>query len=307
MKKETLVPHFLVAGMPRCATTYLYHNLAKHPSIFLPFRKEPAYFGTNFDQGIQWYQSLFRDRRAGQICGDVSPPVFFDDNAVSRIKSYPAGLKIIFIVRDPAEWALSLYAQFKSFTFNMPPFAEFLDGFIWANGNKKVPIRITNGHLVDRVNEYRAEFGRNLLLYNFDFFSSNPLLILNTIEDFLGISRYFEPGNFDDVKINASARRNVKLISYLLSRELTIGVIERCVPRRLTLFLRGRFDFFSAAGGPSNRQYRHAEEDGRIAKELLADQRRSVNELFEAGPVQLGDGTPVLEWPCDSGAGDGRL
>jgi hypothetical protein len=64
---------FIIPGMPRCATTFLYHNLQKHPSVFCPFRKETNYFSVNYHKGIDWYRHLYREIRPGQIGADVSP------------------------------------------------------------------------------------------------------------------------------------------------------------------------------------------------------------------------------------------
>ena len=43
---------FIVYGMPRTGTTYLYHALADHPQIYVPYRKESMFFSVNFDKGI---------------------------------------------------------------------------------------------------------------------------------------------------------------------------------------------------------------------------------------------------------------
>ena len=39
-------PNFLIIGPQRTGTTWLYHNLKKHPEIFLPQVKETYYFST---------------------------------------------------------------------------------------------------------------------------------------------------------------------------------------------------------------------------------------------------------------------
>ena len=49
----------VVAGMARAGTTFLYHNFMLHPDIYVPARKELAFFSYNYDHGYDWYQSFF--------------------------------------------------------------------------------------------------------------------------------------------------------------------------------------------------------------------------------------------------------
>ena len=119
----------VVIGMPRGSTTYLYHNLNKHPNIFCPFRKEVNYFNANFKKGLNWYNSLFEEQRDDQASVDVSPPCFMDPDSDQRIKDYNPNMKVLLIIRDPEEWALSFYHQFASFNYNMMPFSEFVKGY----------------------------------------------------------------------------------------------------------------------------------------------------------------------------------
>ena len=107
--------HVIVAGMPRSATTYLYHMLQRHPQIFTPYIKEINYFVAKYDRGIDWYVELFKDAAPYQITFDVSPATFLDPEADQRIMQHFPQAKILVMVRDPLEWCLSFYSQFKSF------------------------------------------------------------------------------------------------------------------------------------------------------------------------------------------------
>nr|MBA3587010.1 sulfotransferase [Chloroflexota bacterium] len=41
------LPDFFIVGAPKCGTTALYDYLAPHPDVFMPFHKEPLYFGSD--------------------------------------------------------------------------------------------------------------------------------------------------------------------------------------------------------------------------------------------------------------------
>ena len=75
------VPDFFIVGHPKCGTTALYEMLRRHPQIFMPALKEPAYFATDLRSRFQrkasgqlpvtlaQYLSLFDGRGAGTAGG----------------------------------------------------------------------------------------------------------------------------------------------------------------------------------------------------------------------------------------------
>ncbi|TQV80220.1 sulfotransferase domain-containing protein [Aliikangiella coralliicola] len=290
MPKSAKVPLFVVAGMPRGATTFLYHYLSQHPEIFLPFRKEINYFNVKNNLGIDWYLSLYREMDSELIAGDISPLCFFNRDSISEIKAYSKEVKVILVIRDPAEWAVSFYYQFKSFTNNMPSLNEFLTkGHLYNVGDEQLFLKFSGNWIGERIKEYQAEFGDNVLIYNFSYFKKNPLNVLKTIEQFLDISNYFTSENFDNRRINESKRRNIRLVSWLLSRELVINTIGKLVPRKLIMKLRALFDRISSKNrGESSKNATHTDRDIEIASEFFREDTVKVSELFKESPVLIG-------------------
>ena len=96
---------FIVYGMPRTGTTYLYHALAQHPDIFVSYRKESLFFSVNFEKGLDWYQSLFADKRAGEIAADINPTYFMDDSSLGRVLDFKPDVKAVLGVRDPIDYS----------------------------------------------------------------------------------------------------------------------------------------------------------------------------------------------------------
>lgn len=293
MNSSNNFPLFIVAGMPRGGTTFLYHNLNKHPRIFLPFRKEVNFFNVKYDSGVQWYNNLYRERDKDQVCGDISPPYFLDTETIRKIKDFNPGTKVIFSVRDPVDYALSFYSQFHSFTFNMPPFSDFLNGYEYKVNDKTLWVKFKNNYIIDTLELFMSEFGENMLLFDFSLIKQDSLTVLQAIERFIGVPGFFQKGNYDDVKINASDRKNIKLLSSLLHQEWLISFIQKVFPRKLTLFFRNRFDKVSAdkaSSGPAPRPY--TEADIKLAETELAAQRVRVKSLFEKSPIISGSKEP---------------
>ena len=108
------VPEFLIAGAPRCGTTWLYHLLERHPGIYMakPVRPEPKFFlvDETYARGLDWYLSTwFADVPTGRIAGEKSTNYFESPQAAARIAEHLPNVKLIFIFRNPVERAWSNY------------------------------------------------------------------------------------------------------------------------------------------------------------------------------------------------------
>ncbi len=290
---ETNFPLFIIAGMPRGGTTFLYHNLSKHPLIFLPFRKEVNFFNVKYHLGVEWYNNLFYERKKDQVCGDISPPYFLDTESIRRIKDYNAGVKMIISVREPVEYALSFYSQFHSFKFKMPAFEAFLNGYEYIKNKKTLWVKFKDNYIIDTLELFMREFGENILMLDFSCLNKDSLTVLQAIERFIGVPAFFRQGNFDDEKINASDRKNIKLLSNLLHQEWLISFIKKFFPRKLTLAFRSCFDKVSAQKAPSAKVKRpYTDDDVTLAERELADQSKRIKKLFEKYPIILGNREP---------------
>lgn len=101
------LPDFLGVGTQKGGTTSLYHWLNVHPQVFLPECKEVHYFDLNSNQPIDWYAKHFQDAKSIQKCGEITPFYLFHPNAAERIFNAIPDVKIIVLLRDPADRAIS--------------------------------------------------------------------------------------------------------------------------------------------------------------------------------------------------------
>lgn len=113
------LPHFLIIGSQKSGTTSLYSYLRRHPQIVPAFKKEVHFFDgglkpneDSYEKGVQWYQSHFPLRskvKANQLTFEASPLYMFNPLAPQRIKSKIPNVKLIAILRNPTERAISHY------------------------------------------------------------------------------------------------------------------------------------------------------------------------------------------------------
>ncbi len=103
------LPDFLGIGTQKGGTTYLYELLKHHPQVFLAYPKEQHFFSLHWHRGFDWYCNQFDKAVTGQICGEITPYYMFHPEAPSRIASLLPKVKLVVLLRDPVERALSQY------------------------------------------------------------------------------------------------------------------------------------------------------------------------------------------------------
>lgn len=119
--KASAKPNFFIVGAPKCGTTSLHEYLQRHPDIYMPFYKEPHYFGSDllgsrfeqFRDKPERYLKLFRDATTEKRIGESSPWYLVSQRAASEIKAYDAQAKIIIMLRNPVDMMYSLWSQFR--------------------------------------------------------------------------------------------------------------------------------------------------------------------------------------------------
>lgn len=104
-----LLPHFLVLGTQKGGTTSLHRLLGQHPQVFLPPAKELHYFTLHDQEPLDWYAEHFRGAGPGLQRGDVTPYYLFHPRAPQRIRAVLPEARLIVLLRDPVERALSHY------------------------------------------------------------------------------------------------------------------------------------------------------------------------------------------------------
>ena len=106
--KERL-PDFLCLGAQKSGTTTLHELLSRHPGVYLPSCKEVQYFTLESNQDTRWYSAHFQRANTNQSCGEITPYYLFHPAAPLRIHTLLPDAKLIILLRDPVERALSGY------------------------------------------------------------------------------------------------------------------------------------------------------------------------------------------------------
>ena len=111
----------------KCGTSTLQAQLAAQPGIFMTTPKEPNYFSDDpvYARGAAWYRGLFDGAAPGDLTGEASThytklPTY--PETLARMTAVVPAARLIYILRDPVERAVSHYLHERSLN-NIP------DGF----------------------------------------------------------------------------------------------------------------------------------------------------------------------------------
>ena len=140
---------FMVVGAQKCGTTALGQFLAEHPEIGMSSQKEVHLFdapdyvaGTSARDIDARYRRYFDHAVNVSVRGEATPIYMFLPDVASELKRYNADLKLIVLVRDPVDRALSEYYMQKARARETRPLWLALLLERWRLGRDRDPRRI---------------------------------------------------------------------------------------------------------------------------------------------------------------------
>jgi len=104
-------PSFVVVGAQKAGTTSLFRYLARLPGVTSPWMKEIHFFDLHWEKGLPWYRAHFPLMLPGRarFTGEASPYYLFHPRVPERMAEVLPGARILVLLRNPADRALSHY------------------------------------------------------------------------------------------------------------------------------------------------------------------------------------------------------
>jgi hypothetical protein len=123
------LPDFLILGAQKAGTTALYEYLRRHPDLTGPSWKEVSFFDRHWVRGLKWYRGNFpnRARTRDKLVGEASPSYVFHPLAPQRVQEVVPDARLVVLVRNPVDRALSHYNHEVALGREPLPFEEALD------------------------------------------------------------------------------------------------------------------------------------------------------------------------------------
>ena len=123
---QSRLPDFLGLGVQKGGTTTLHTLLAAHPQLMLPQKKELHFFTHRYWRGKRWYGRQFRAATPDQKCGEITPYYLFHPLVAERIQRCCPKARLIVLLRDPVERALSQLFHSQRFGLELLPLERAL-------------------------------------------------------------------------------------------------------------------------------------------------------------------------------------
>lgn len=103
------LPDFVFVGSGRCGSTTLYRQIATHPQVSCPKRKEIRFFDKHWDRGVEWYEAFFSGVSDDMVTGEASPEYLISEVAAGRMASLIPRARLLASLRNPVDRAYSHY------------------------------------------------------------------------------------------------------------------------------------------------------------------------------------------------------
>ena len=185
------LPHFLGLGTQKGGTTSLQRLLEQHPGVYLPPCKEVHYFSLHSQQPPSWYAAHYNETGPRQQRGDITPFYLFHPDVPARIRALLPHARMIVLLRDPVERALSQVFHARRHGFEALEVADALaaEPERLASGNAysfQKHSYVARSRYLEQLDRYEALFPKQqlLILKSEDLFT-NTAHVWEKIQRFL--------------------------------------------------------------------------------------------------------------------------
>jgi hypothetical protein len=192
------LPDFLVIGIKKGGTSFLYHLLSQHPCVEPAASKELHFFDYLFEEGVEWYRRCFPvpRRKDGRrtITGEATPYLDWH-GAPEKVAGVVPQVRLIALLRNPVERTYSDYQQVARKGRETRTFEEAIEAEIGRPlGAKNEALehedRVDVGHAAEREDHgglvradkgylYRSVYVDHLLRWS-AYFSREQMLMLKS-------------------------------------------------------------------------------------------------------------------------------
>jgi hypothetical protein len=220
------LPDFIIIGAQKSGTSSLYSYLAQHPQLKSSTSKEVHYFDgglspeeDNFKKGEAWYRSHFpfkKDLAANQKTFEASPLYIFNPLVPARMFELIPKVKIIVVLRNPTERAISQYFHEKRLNMETMPIFEALQEeenrleHVIKNKDFKSHNFVhstykSRGMYKGQIERYFNYFPREqILIINSDDLFTNTADTLRQIFKFVGVDTKYKVENLQPRNVSSN-------------------------------------------------------------------------------------------------------
>jgi hypothetical protein len=244
-------PTFIIIGAARAGTTSIYNYLKQHPQVFMSSVKEPNFFafdrekevpsrsrGTEDEYSIKDYSAyldLFQGASPDQAVGEASTRYLTHPLAAGQIRRFLPHVKLIAVLRDPAERAYSSYLHHVRRNSEPRSFQQALEdeqkggveGLIYGRNHY-----VETGFYYRHLDRFLALFERHRVgIYLYEDLERQGAVFMKRIFAYLGVDDDFIPDM--SIRHNVSGVPRNRAVNALLDRNRVGPLLKRFLPDAL--------------------------------------------------------------------------
>lgn len=190
------LPRALLIGAKKAGTRALLEFIRVHPNVRAAGH-EIHYFDRNYSYGPEWYRNMMPTSIHGQITIEKTPSYMVTTQAPRRVYEMNSEMKIIVVLKDPVERAVSDFTQSRTKHRLKRSFetSVLLDlDTLQVNTTKP---SINNGMYSQHVKRWLQYFPRKQFCFiNGENLVTNPASELKKLQHFLGLNTVITEEHF---------------------------------------------------------------------------------------------------------------
>ena len=227
------LPNFLILGVQKAGTTTLYDYITQHPNVLPAFRKETKYFDLYHQKSINWYKAFFPVLNNNCITGEATPDYFFYKEIPKRIKQVLPNVKLIVLLRNPVDRAVSQYNFNVDREIETLPFEDAINKEVERmSANTAIPLK--SGYVSNSYREFsyisRGMYAQQLKqwlkffpLEHF-FICTTKQLKFDTLNTINSVYEFLKLEQLSDIKVT---QKNVSKNKVALNNNLLMQLKNR--------------------------------------------------------------------------------
>ena len=180
---------FLGIGAQKCATSWLYSTLARHPDVAFPAGKEVHYWNRPANRSIDWYSQLFAD--ATKVNGEITPAyALLPLTTIEQIHLSFPDLRLIYLIRNPIEraWSSARMALDRAEMRHSEASDQWFIDHFRSQGS------LARGDYETCIRRWRSVFPLNRFhIVKFESIQADPVGVANRCLLHLNLNPFFSP------------------------------------------------------------------------------------------------------------------
>ena len=263
------MPNFLIIGAAKAGTTSLYHYLGQHPEVYVSPVKEPKFFAIK-DRKLEFvgpdgellaspvsesragrnrpiftleeYQALFDGLTDEKAAGESSPAYLYVPRAARSIREHIPGVRLIAVLRDPAERAYSAFLH--RVREGREPAADFARALREEEGRMRSGWGLgyhyrNRGFYYPQLKRYYETFERDQIqVYLHEDLRDDPVGTAQSAYRFLGVDDAFVPDT--STRYNTAGVPRNRLAGTLVTKFNKMAPALRRLPSGVLTRVKGR-------------------------------------------------------------------